>query len=232
VRTEDSQLEHSFLVRTNDPVLDKLKERIDAAFQPDVSRRTAEYYRVKMLWQLAEHYVKAGSPDSISCDNEPAAPSQSPVLRRANGNTSGVRTVNYETVAAIENAGQVDWNQYWLVQREQLKKQLAALEPKSNVPDIFRRMEISSAEMANRPIQSWLTAGLCGCIAGLIASQFICQPRRPRIGLRSAAVLTVPRSWAHERVSVAGWLRERTVGDFFEGMAVVGLLAMCGVYFS
>jgi hypothetical protein len=219
----------TFVVRAQDPALDLLRSRMQAARKPDVKRRSDEYYRVQMLMQLAEHYANAASNSARDDSSEKSSPMVTPTPRRALRGDRGVQMASYEAEVVSNslpsaNADTFAWDRYWQSQREQLGQQLAALEPKPTGPEVFRRLEIGNERLASRPVQSWLTAALIGCLTGLLTSQFACVVRRARITMRSDLVLTVPRGWAKERFSWRAWCLDRVWGDWLEGVGIIVLI--------
>lgn len=224
----------TFVLRAQDPALDQLRSRMLAARQPDVKRRSDEYYRVQMLMQLADYYASTASTSVHPSGVEQSNPTVTPAARRALRADGAVQMASYESdldfsSPPIASKDTVAWDRYWQTQRDQLGQQLAALEPKSMSPEVFRKLEIGGERLAPRPVQSWLTAALIGCLTGLLTSQFACALRRAKITLRSDLVLTIPREWAKERFSWRVWILDRTWGDWLEGSAVIVLIVLFAI---
>lgn len=218
LQDERGNVQQCFLLGVHDPTVDVLRTRILAAHAPDYRKRTAEYYRTKLVLDVAEFY--AGGRQAVATKSK---------ITRASIASPNVVTAGYEEVDTHESALSegTDWDSYWVNKRDRLRAKLASLEPKSSMPEVYRRLKIADIVDSGRPLPSLFTSFLISGVACGLTYLFACQPRRRRILYYSKNPIEIPGDWVTIRRSWRETVREWTAGQWFEGAAIVVLVGIC-----
>ncbi len=218
LQDDSGNVQQAFLLGVRDPTIEVLRARIVAAFAPDYRKRTPEYYRTKLVLDVAEYY--AGTRQVLASKHSGTRS----LVASPNVVTASYEEENINEAQLIEGT---DWDAYWVKKRDRLRVKLASLEPESRMPEVYRRLKIANIVDSGRPLTSWFTSILAAGVACGMAYVYACEPRRRRIPFYSKHSLEIPRDWVTIRRSWRETIREWTAGQWLEGAAIVAIIAIC-----